>query len=191
MSARLLAFAGSTRTGSFNKMLIRVAAEGAREAGAEVKLIDLRDLPMPLYDGDLEESEGLPEHAVALKKLFLSHDGLLLSCPEYNASMTGVFKNAIDWVSRPAPGEKTLECFKGKTCALLAASPGALGGLRGLVHVRALMSHLGMIVLPEQVAVMKAHEAFDADGKLKDAKQEASVKAIAASLARLTAKIAG
>ena len=158
--SRILAFAGSTRTESFNKKLIRIAADGAREAGAEVTLIDLRDYALPLYDGDLETAVGLPENGRKLKDLFLSHQGLLLSCPEYNSSISGVLKNAIDWVSRPAPEEKPLECFREKVCGLLAASPGALGGLRGLVTVRAILGNIGAIVLPDQVAVMKAHEAL-------------------------------
>lgn len=191
MSVRILAFAGSTREGSFNKKLVRVVAEGARAQGAEVTIVDLRDLAMPLYDGDLEERDGLPEGARKLKDLFLSHHGVLLSCPEYNASITAVLKNALDWVSRPAPGEKPLECFQGKVCGLVAASPGALGGLRGLVHVRALMAHLGCIVVPEQVAVSRAGEAFDEAGSLKDAKQAANVHAVGAAVARISAKLAG
>lgn len=191
MSVRILAFAGSTREGSFNKKLVRVVAEGARAQGAEVTIVDLRDLAMPLYDGDLEERDGLPENARKLKDLFLSHQGVLLSCPEYNASITAVLKNSLDWVSRPAPGEKPLECFHDKVCGLVAASPGALGGLRGLVVVRALMAHLGCLVVPQQVAVSRAHEAFDDTGKLKDAKQEASVHAVGAAVAKIAWKLAG
>ena len=138
---KILAFAGSTREGSYNKKLVKIAAAAARAAGAEVTVVDLRDLPMPLFDQDLETHEGLPAHARRLKELFLAHQGLLLSCPEYNSSMSGVFKNAIDWVSRPAPGETPLGCFMGKVAALMSASPGALGGLRGLVHVRAMLGN--------------------------------------------------
>src|SRR5262249_29719722 len=105
MAPRILAFAGSTRRDSFNKKLAGIAADGARAAGAEVTFIDLRDYPLPLYDGDLEAEKGLPEQAQRLKKLFLDHDGLLISSPEYNSSISGVLKNTIDWVSRPVPGE--------------------------------------------------------------------------------------
>src|SRR5262245_35742367 len=108
---KILAFAGSTRTESYNKKLVRIAAAGARQAGAEVTLIDLRDLPLPLFDEDLESSEGLPPNARRLKDLFLAHHGLLISAPEYNSSISGVLKNAIDWVSRPVPGEAPLGCF--------------------------------------------------------------------------------
>jgi len=186
---RILAFAGSTRTDSYNKKLARIAAEGARAAGAEVTLIDLRDYPLPLYDGDLESREGLPENARKLKALFKSHDALLISSPEYNSSISGVLKNAIDWVSREAPGEKPLECFSGKVAALLSASPGALGGLRGLVTVRSILSSIQVLVLPGQVAVSKAHEAFAPDGSLADAKRKASVEQLAATLVETVRKL--
>lgn len=186
---KILAFAGSTRTGSFNKKLIRIAAEAARSAGGAVTLIDLRDYPMPLYDGDLEEREGIPPTAMKFKELMLSHQGLLISAPEYNSSVSGVLKNAIDWASREAPGEKPLACFRGKVAALMSASPGSLGGLRGLVTVRSILGNIGVIVLPDQVAVMKAHEAFDDEGRLKDAKQTASIERLAKTLTETVQKL--
>jgi NAD(P)H-dependent FMN reductase len=189
MTAKILAFAGSARAGSWNKKLVAVAANAARAAGGEVTLVDLRDFPMPLYDGDLEAASGLPEHAKRMKALFLAHDALLVACPEYNSSITALLKNTIDWVSRPAPGEGSLACFVGKTASLVAASPGALGGLRGLVHVRAILGSIGVLVLPTQIAVAKAHEAFDAEGKLKDGKQQASIEKLAAELVHTTAKL--
>jgi len=186
---RILAFAGSTRTESFNKRLIRIAVAGAQAAGAEVTLIDLRDYPLPLFDGDLEAHDGLPANGRKLKDLFLAHHGLLMSCPEYNSSITGVWKNTIDWVSRPVPGEAPLACFDGKVAALMSASPGALGGLRGLVHVRAILGNIKVLVLPDQVAVPKASEAFNPDGSLKDSKQHAAVEALGAKLAQVIPKI--
>lgn len=185
----ILAFAGSTRMGSFNKQLVKIAAEGARKAGAEVTMLDLRDLPMPLYDGDLEEREGLPAPARKFKELLLVHHGLLISAAEYNSSISGVLKNAIDWASRSAPGEPPLACFTGKVAALMSASPGALGGLRGLVHVRAILGNIGVLVLPEQVAVPRAHEAFQPEGVLKDAKQQASVERLGERLAQMLVKL--
>jgi NAD(P)H-dependent FMN reductase len=180
---KVLAFAGSTRTDSFNKKLVRLAAAGARSAGAEVTVIDLRDYAMPLYDGDLEAKEGLPEAARRFKDVMLAHQGLLLSCPEYNSSITGVLKNAIDWASRPVPGERPLACFDGKVAGIMSASPGALGGLRGLVHVRAILGNINVLVLPDQIAIPKANDAFDAEGRLKDAKQQATVERIGARVA--------
>ena len=187
---KILAFAGSTRTDSFNKKLVRHAAAAAKAAGAEVTLVDLRDFPMPLYDGDLEASEGLPENAQKFKALMAAHQGLLIAAPEYNSSITGVLQNTIDWASRQSPGEKPLASFTGKVAALLSASPGALGGLRGLVHVRAMLGNIGVLVIPEQIAVPKALEAFDAAGGFKDAKQQAAVENIGRSLAAILLKLA-
>jgi len=189
LTPKILAFAGSTRSDSFNKKLIKIAVAGARNAGAEVTLIDLRDLPMPLYDGDLEEREGLPENARKLKQLFLAHNGLLISAPEYNSGISGVLKNSFDWVSRSEGDEKDLACYIGKVAALMSASPGALGGLRGLVQVRSILGNIKVLVLPEQIAVSKAHEAFQPDGSLKDAKKQTAVEKLGANLATTLAKL--
>ncbi len=186
---RVLALAGSTRTASFNKKLVRIAMEGAARKGAAVTYLDLRDLPLPLFDEDLEAAKGLPENACKLKAAFLAHDALLISSPEYNSSISAVLKNAIDWVSRPAPGEAPLACFEGKIAALLSASPGALGGLRGLVHLRAILGNIRVIVLPEQISVSRAHEAFEPEGHLKDAKLKDSVERLGGQLATITARL--
>ncbi len=190
-NASILAFAGSTRTESWNKKLVRVAAEAARAAGGEVTLLDFRDVPLPLYDGDLEAKEGLPQNAKKLKEMFLAHRGLLIASPEYNSSITGVLKNAIDWVSRPAAGEAPLACFADKVAGLLSASPGALGGLRGLVHLRAILGNIKVLVLPDQVAVPKAPEAFGPDGKLKDPKLAQQVEGVGRKLAQFVLKLYG
>ncbi|MBD3402481.1 NADPH-dependent FMN reductase [candidate division GN15 bacterium] len=180
---KILAFAGSTRSESLNKKLIRVGAEAAREAGAEVTLIDLRDYPLPLYDGDLEARDGLPENGRKLKDLFLANDGLLISSPEYNNSFSAVFKNTIDWVSRPVEGYPPLECFTGKVAGLMSASPGYFGGMRGLFDVRKLLSMIAVDVLPDQVAVPKANTVFNDNGELTD---EGIHKRVVALGARLT-----
>ncbi|MCC6676654.1 MAG: NAD(P)H-dependent oxidoreductase [Phycisphaerales bacterium] len=190
----VLAFAGSLRKESYNKKLVKIAAEGAREAGASVTVIDLADLPLPIFDEDLEQREGLHPNARKLKDYLLAAGGLLISSPEYNSSFSAALKNAIDWASRPTTGpdgkpEKPLECFTGKVCGLVSASPGALGGLRGLVHLRAVLGNIGVIVLPEQVAVVRANEAMDPAGRLKDPKQEAAVKAVGAKVAKLAARL--
>jgi NAD(P)H-dependent FMN reductase len=177
---RILAFAGSLRQDSFNKKLVRLAMAGAAAAGAKVTYLDLRDLPLPVFDQDLEAAEGLPPNGRKLKDLLLAHDGLLLSAPEYNSSITAVLKNAIDWASRAVPGEAPLGCFTGKVAALLSASPGALGGLRGLVTVRSILGNIGVLVLPTQIAVPKAHEAF-----------KAAVEKLGADLAQVLVKLHG
>ena len=180
---KILAFAGSTRSSSFNKQLIRVAANAARAAGAEVTLVDLRDFPLPLFDEDLETEHGLPDNAKKLKSLFRDHDAFLIASPEYNSSITAVLKNALDWASRDeSDDEPALSAYRGKTAALLSASPGALGGLRGLVHLRSILGNIGVIVLPDQVALPKAHEAFDDAGQLKDQRPAKQVTALAQGL---------
>ena len=191
MMPRILAFAGSLRRDSFNKKLVPIAAKGAREAGAEVTLIALKDFPLPLFDQDLEAEQGMPENGKKLKQLFIDHDGLLIAAPEYNSSITAVLKNVIDWVSRPAPGEPALAAFRGKVATLMSASPGALGGLRGLVHVRSILGNIGVIVLPDQIAVAKAHEAFQPDGSLTDPKQQAGIEGLGHTLASFLMKLKG
>lgn len=188
MKPKILAFAGSARKDSFNKKALKIAAEGARAAGAEVTVVDLKDFPLPLFDQDLE-AQGPQENAQKLKALFAQHQGLLIASPEYNSSITPLLKNTIDWVSRPAGGEKSLEFIAGKTAALVSASPGALGGLRGLVHVRAMLGNIQVLVVPEQMAVSKAAEAFNPDGSLKDPKQQAAVTNVGAALAKILQKL--
>lgn len=189
MVTKILAFAGSTRTDSFNKKLVRIAASGAKEAGADVTIIDLRDYSMPLYDEDLERKEGLPPSTRKLKELMLAHHGFLISAPEYNSSISGVLKNTIDWTSRQSDGETPLACFKDKVAGIMSASPGGLGGLRGLVHVRAILENIGVMVIPNQMAISKAHEAFNVDGTMNDEKQEQKIKTIGANLAQMLLKL--
>src|SRR5277367_3941186 len=177
---KILCFAGSLRRDSFNKKLVKIAMAAGKDAGAEVTYLDLRDIPLPVFDEDLEKEEGLPANAKQLKQLMKSHQGFLISCPEYNSSITGALKNAIDWASRPAADEKPLECFTGKVAGLMAASPGALGGLRGLVTVRSILGNIGVIVIPDQVAIPKAFEAFADDGSLKDQTHQKQIKDLAA-----------
>lgn len=187
---KVLCFAGSLRRDSLNKKLVKIAMSGVHKAGATATFLDLSDLPLPLYDGDLEAEKGIPENALKLKELLKEHQGFLIACPEYNSSITGVLKNAIDWASRPMPGEKPLQCFSGKLAGIMAASPGALGGLRGLVTVRSILENIGMMVIPEQIAIPAAHDAFDENGKLKDEKKQAAVENIGLRLAELLGKLA-
>jgi NAD(P)H-dependent FMN reductase len=181
---RILAFGGSLRRDSFNQKLAAIAAEGAREAGAEVTLIELHDFPMPLFDQDLEAEIGKPDAAKRLKELFLSYQGLLIASPEYNSGYSAALKNAIDWVSRgDSPDEPPLSALAGKRAVILATSPGGLGGLRGLVPLRMLLGNLGITLLPDQMAIPSAFQAFGPDGHLVDPKQEEKVKALGAALA--------
>ena len=181
---KILAFSGSLRAESFNQKLVNIAAEGAREAGAQVTVISLKDFPMPLYDQDLEDASGKPEKAKELKKLFLEHDALLIASPEYNSMITAALKNALDWVSRvDSDDEAMLSAFTGKTAAILSASPGGYGGARSLGFLRPFLENIKVTVIADQFSLPTAHEAFGEDGGLLDAENEAKVKAIGKALA--------
>ncbi|MCC6487124.1 MAG: NAD(P)H-dependent oxidoreductase [Candidatus Hydrogenedentes bacterium] len=186
---RILAFAGSLRAESYNKKLIRIAASGAEAAGARVTLIDLSEYRLPIFDEDLEKADGMPVNGRKLKDLMLAHEGLLLACPEYNSSITAVLKNTIDWTSRAQNGEPALACYKGKTAVIMSASPGALGGLRGLVAVRSILGNIQVTVLPNQIAIAKANEAFGPDGNLLDEAKQKAVLGLGETLARTLAKL--
>ncbi len=180
---RILVFGGSLRAESYNQKLAALAAAAASAAGAEVTLISLRDYRMPIFDEDLEAEEGMPENAAKLKALFAEHEGLIIASPEYNSGITAALKNAIDWVSRAtSEDEPPLSVLKGKTAAILAASPGGYGGARSLAQFRPFLENIHITVLTDQVTIPKAHEAFDADGNLVDATQADAVKSLAEAL---------
>ncbi len=175
---KILAFAGSIRKGSFNKQLLKVAVESLRQAGAEVSEVDLADYDMPILNQDYEAAHGLPPAAIALQDLLFEHDGLFLACPEYNSSITPLLKNTLDWISRPNGERASTAGFRGKPAALVGASGGALGGLRGLRHVREILGNIGMLVLPGQLALSKAHEAFTPEGELAEPAQQKSLESV-------------
>lgn len=174
----IVAFAGSLRRDSWNKKLVKVAADGAGSAGADVQYVDLKEFPLPVYDGDDEAETGLPANALRLKEIFNAADGMLISCPEYNSGYSGALKNTIDWVSRRLEGEKPLSAFRDKPVAVMAAGPGAGGGRRMLPTLRLLLSNLGMHVLPQYHGLAHAGEAFDDAGNLKDEAVDAKVKGL-------------
>lgn len=186
---RVLGISGSLRKGSYNTLLVKSVLGGAAAAGATTTFLDLRELALPIFDEDLEASGPMPEGARRLKDELRSHQGLVIASPEYNSSVTAALKNAIDWATRPEPGQPPLSCFNGKVAGLVAASPGGLGGLRGLVHLRAILGNINVIVLPQQVAVPRAHEAFGEGGVLKDPAQRASVEAIGAAVCSTARKL--
>lgn len=184
---RLLAFAGSLRSGSFNRRLIHTLARGATQAGAEVDLIELRDFPLPVYDGDIE-LDGVPENVRALQAKLAAVDGLLIATPEYNGSMPALVKNTLDWISRPQlDGSDGTRLFSGKVAGICSASPGALGGLRSLLVLRDTLSKLGLWVCPAQVAVGGAGTAFAEDGTLIDERRRAQVEGVGEQVARAAA----
>jgi NAD(P)H-dependent FMN reductase len=180
---KILAFGGSLRAASFNQKIVALAAEGAREAGADVTLIALRDYPLPLFDQDLESASGMPENAQKLKELFLAHDGLIIASPEYNSGISAVLKNTIDWVSRAtAADEAPLAALAGKTAAILAASPGGYGGSRGLAQLRPLLENIRIHVIEPQVTIPKAHEIIGTDGSIADENIADPVRLLGATL---------
>lgn len=181
----LLIFAGSARRDSFNKKLAAVAAEKARALGANVELIDLADYPMPLFDEDLEQDQGTPATVTTLRNKMIAADGLLLACPEYNGSITPLLKNVIDWTSRPeGKTAAPMAAYRGKVAAIVSTSPSPLGGLRGLVHVRAILSSIGVWVVPGDVAVGRAFKAFGENGQLLDDKIDRRLESAIALLVR-------
>jgi len=180
---KILAFSGSSRKGSFNKKLINIAASGANKAGAEVTIIDLANYPMPIFNQDLESNKGMPEKAREFKRLLVAHDGFLIASPEYNSAFSPLLKNSIDWASRSESEEEpSLNAYRGKVAVIMSASPGGLGGLRGLVFLRMLLGNLGMIVLPNQQAIAHAFKAFTPDGMLANEKQQESVLGLGINL---------
>jgi NAD(P)H-dependent FMN reductase len=188
---KILIVSGSARRESFNARLAELAVAHAKEKGLEVDYAtgaQLRELP--IFDQDHESREGMPAVAKALKQRFLNAQALILACPEYNSSVTPLLKNALDWVSRPeTDDEPDLIAYKGKVAGLLSASPGQLGGLRGLVHVRSILGNIGVLVVPTQLAVPKAMEAFDEAGNLKDAKQAKSLAKVVDEVIRVAAAL--
>ena len=185
----ILSFSGSSRVDSLNGKLLSVATQGARAAGAVVTEIDLMNYPMPIYNGDLEATEGQPESATALKSLMRDSHGFLISSPEYNGGYSPLLKNAIDWVSRPVPGEPRLAAFTDKTAAIMSASPGKLGGIRGLGQLRQILGNIGVLVLPDQVTLPAAQNAFKRDGTIADRDTHEEVARLGHQLANILKKV--
>ncbi|MCB1883954.1 MAG: NAD(P)H-dependent oxidoreductase [Geminicoccaceae bacterium] len=185
---RILVFAGSRRRASLNRRLARASVPLLEEAGAIVTQADLADYPMPIYDGDAERAEGLPEGARRLKRLMAGHDGFLIASPEYNGSFPPLLKNVLDWCSRREPDDPVPKvAYAGKTAALVAASAGRFGGLRGLIHLRPLLANLGLLVVPEQLALGAADKALPDEGEpALDPAQARSLAAVARALVRTT-----
>jgi len=190
MTVKILAMSGSSRRDSFNQKLLHAAIAGAREAGAEVTPIRLADFELPLYDADLEAASGLPAGAKTLQQLLAGHQALLIASPEYNGGYTALLKNTLDWMSRPGEdGKSGVALFSGKVAAVVSASPGQLGGVRSQVGIRAVLEKLGLLVIPESMALGAAHAAFDETGALKDPKVEKLVKAVGAALYRTASRL--
>jgi chromate reductase, NAD(P)H dehydrogenase (quinone) len=185
----ILIMAGSSRTGSLNRKLAAFAAHQARVAGHIVSELDLRELALPVYDGDLEASAGIPDGALQLLQAVAHSDAVLLVTPEYNGFPTPLVINAFDWLSRISASPTQLAGLAvtaNKPVGLLSASPGPLGGLRAMNFLRQYVQMaFGMMVVPQQFALGKAHEAFDETGGLKDTRATQSVEGVLTSLTLL------
>jgi chromate reductase, NAD(P)H dehydrogenase (quinone) len=189
---KILVLAGSIRTGSFNARLAAIAAKEIARAEAEVTRISLLDFPLPLYDGDHEARSGPPENAIKLKRMFCAHQGVFIASPEYNASLTPLLKNAIDWVSRVRENkEPPLAAYRNRVFALGSASNGTYGGMRSIMALRHVLElGCGALVIPEQVAVREASHAFDENDELRDERSAALLRTLARRLVELARQIA-
>ena len=187
-TARILSFAGSARRDSWNRKVLEVAVAGARDAGAEVTLVNLGDYPMPLYNADWHAENGVPATALELRHLMMAANGLLIASPEYNTSMTPLLKNTIDWLSQDVNGEGGAAPFEGKVGGLLGASPGAFGTIRSLPHVSHILANLGVLMLPV-VAVPGVAKAFDASGTLIHERTKKMLSGLGARLAHTIVRL--
>ncbi len=182
---KLLAFAASLRRGSWNRKLIQLAADLARQAGAEVDLADFREFDMPLFDGDLQAASGIPAGAQELARRVGAVDGVMIASPEYNYSLPGTLKNAIDWVSRMRPMP-----LRGKSGFLLAASNGQIGGIRGLWQLRIPLEGLGVMLYPDMFALPWADKAFGPDGRLMESERQDRLAAMVKAYLEMARKLA-
>jgi chromate reductase, NAD(P)H dehydrogenase (quinone) len=188
---RIAVVAGSTRSGSYNVMLALAACKRLEAHGAVVTWVDLASYDLPLYSAAIE-AERFPLDARRLKDLFMEQDGLLFTSPEYNGSVSPLLKNAIDWASRPTgeEGMVALTAYRGKAAAIMSASLSPFGGLRGLMHLRQILTTVQMLVVPDQVVLPNAHLAFDDEGNLKDALPASLLDVTAARLIRVAGALA-
>jgi NAD(P)H-dependent FMN reductase len=184
-TVKVVAFAGSLRKDSFNAQLVKVAGLAALNAGAEVEVVNLADFDIPFFNEDLEAQQ-VPAGVAKLKQKVAQADALLVASPEYNGSISGVLKNALDWLSRTEADQKP--AFRDTTVALLSTSPGGLGGIRGLNHVRDIFVGMGSLVLSNQLAVGNAYQVFE-HGKISDEVMQGRVEQLASDLVSTAAKL--
>ena len=185
---KLLVFSGSTRADSFNQKLANQLASTVSSLGAEPTPVNLNDFELPIYNGDLESSAGLPTGAARLKKLMQDHAGMIIASPEYNGFMTPVLINAIDWCTRSDEASVDLSPFNGKTVLIVSASPGPGGGGRSANHLRTMLSGIGAIVIPQSLTVPSAFAAFDEQGLFSDDKMTARANRLVAQFLEFTSR---
>ena len=191
MSAlKILVIPGSLRTGSHNARLAAAAAHEFALAGAEVTRISLADFPLPIYDGDLQTKSGVPKHAINLKRMMSAHHGVLIVTPEYNSSLPALVKNTIDWVTRVQDAHETRgQVFRDRAFAIAAASENRLGGTRSLAALRLILSACHAVVIPNQLALSFANEAYDDMDRLKHPADIEALKALVRQLIELSQRM--
>jgi len=187
-TAHILAFAGSARRDSWNRKVLAVAVDGAREAGADVTVVNLGDYPMPLYHADWHDEHGVPAAMGELRTLMMAANGLLIASPEYNMSITPLLKNTIDWLSQEVDGQSGRAPFEGKVGGLMGASNGAFGTIRALPHVSSILANLGVLMLPV-VAVPGVAKAFDDAGRMTNEALAQRLSALGKRLATTIVKL--
>jgi chromate reductase len=180
---KILVIPGSLRTGSHNARLAATTVREFAQAGVEVNLLSLIDYPLPIYDGDLQAKSGVPKQAVNLKRMMAAHHGVLLVTPEYNSSVPPLVKNMIDWVSRVQDQHEARgEVFRTRPFAIAAASEGRMGGARALAALRLILSSLQAMVIPRQLALSFADQAYDDVDRLKNPSDSEALKALVRQL---------
>jgi chromate reductase len=190
---RLLFLAGSTREASLNRKLAAYGCRLAGEAGLAAEVLELSEYPMPLYNGDLQARDGIPDSVYRLNAAFERADGVFIASPEYNASVTPLLKNSLDWLSRiREEGRPPLALFKTRVFAIGSASGSLHGGVRGLIALRQVLAvGLGALVLPEQIAVPRAADAFDGEGRLVDEAMRNSLTGLVRRLGFVAERLKG
>lgn len=186
---KIAGFAGSLRKGSHNQKLLERAAEGAREAGADVDLVDLGAFDLPIFHGDLASGDAIPAGLHALKARLGAADAFLIASPEYNSSVTPLLKNVLDWCSIASNSEAPDRCLQGKHAAMMSTSPGRLGGIRGLRHLRDILIDVGIHPISRQCAVPNANQNFAEDGSLTDPEVDDMLLEIGRELVRVTSAL--
>ena len=189
---KILVIPGSLRVASHNARLAALVAKELALAEAEVTRISLGDYPLPLFDAEMTAEVGPPQHAMQLQRMLEAHQGVFMTSPEYSASVTPLVKNTIDWLSRSrGRGEPNYAAFRNRVFAIGAASSGAGGGMRSLLALRQILElGCGALVIPEQIVVTNAAEAFDEMDNLKDQGEAAALKATARRLVELARALA-
>ncbi len=183
-SPKLLFFAGSARKDSVNKAFARAGSVLAAEGGTEATFLDLADYELPLYNGDFEEANGVPDNAHRLREIVEDHQGVFIVCPEYNSAITPLLKNTLDWISRVKNSDGSFTAaFKDRPTALGAVSPGSLGGMRVLAGLRPILANgYNALVIPQQISVPFGNKAFSDEGTLTDVKLVERYKSVISSL---------